>query len=97
MLGMSRATDEQIMELAVQEDRIVVSQDTDFGTLLAFSNAIKPSYVLIPRANDATAAEIAGLLTANLPAVADDLDSGATVSITDDSVRVRRHPYGIDS
>lgn len=34
-LGMQRWADEAIAEFAAEDDRIVVSADTDFGTILA--------------------------------------------------------------
>ncbi len=37
------APDEKIMELARTDDRIVISADTDFGTLLARQAATAPS------------------------------------------------------
>ena len=38
--------------------------------------------------------QLAGLLVANLPQVADDLQLGSIVVIGDDSLRVRRVPIG---
>ncbi|HUY58516.1 MAG TPA: DUF5615 family PIN-like protein [Solirubrobacteraceae bacterium] len=44
--AMQAASDEQIFERAQQEARVVVSADTDFGTLLATGETRFPSVVL---------------------------------------------------
>jgi len=91
-LGMSRATDRVILEYAVKDQRIVLSSDTDFGELLAMSNAALPSVVLLRRQGDRRAAQIAALVLANLEAVSEDLAAGAIVVLETDRVRVRRLP-----
>jgi len=50
-LGMHAAKDEQILARALNEDRIVVSADTDFGTLLAMQDARAPSFILFRETN----------------------------------------------
>ena len=92
-LGLSRASDSEILASAVNESRVVVSGDTDFGELLARTNASSPSVVLFRRQGQRRAAELAGLLVANLDAVAADLDSGAVVVMDADRVRVRPLPF----
>lgn len=91
-LGMSRASDAEIMAVARDDDRVVVSGDTDFGELLARTNASSPSLVLFRRQGQRRAAELAALLDVNLKAVVDDLDAGAVVVIDADRVRIRRLP-----
>ena len=49
---MSQATDREILEYALHDQRIVLSSDTDFGELLAMSNAALPSVVLLRRQGD---------------------------------------------
>ena len=88
---MSRATDREILEYAVQDQRIVLTSDTDFGELLAMSNAALTSVVLLRRQGDRRAAQIA-LVLANLEAVSEDLVAGAIVVLEADRVRVRRLP-----
>ena len=92
-LGMSRASDSEILASAADDRRVVVSGDTDFGELLARTNASSPSVVLFRRQGQRRAAELAGLLAANLDAVAADLDSGAMVVMDADRVRVRLLPF----
>ncbi len=75
------------------EDRVVVSGDTDFGDLLAASNAAKPSVVLFRRQDGRRAREVAALLLLNLEAVEADLARGAVVVVDQDRVRVRLLPF----
>ncbi len=45
-LDMHAASDEEIFDLAAREQRVVVSADTDFGTLLAIRKQPSPSVIL---------------------------------------------------
>jgi predicted nuclease of predicted toxin-antitoxin system len=64
----------------------------DVGTLLARTGAKLPSVLLIRRLAGRRAAEQSTIILANLPAVSEDLDSGAVVVLTDDWVRIRNLP-----
>ena len=92
-VGLSGASDPELMAFDVDEDLVVVSGDTDFGDLLAASNAAKPSVVLFRRQEGRRAHEIAALLLANLEAVGVDLARGAVVVLDQDRVRVRLLPF----
>lgn len=91
-LGMSAASDVAIMEAASIDGRIMVSADTDFGELLARTNAGSPSLVLLRRQDHRRAVQVAELLVLNLATVAADLEAGAIVVLDDDRIRVRRLP-----
>jgi hypothetical protein len=43
---MQAASDEEIFDHAAQDDRVIVSADTDFGTLLAIRKQPAPSVIL---------------------------------------------------
>src|SRR5215475_14192619 len=90
--GLASAMDDVIFERAANEDRVVVSADTDFGTLLALRNESKPSVVLLRGATPKLPLRQAALLIANLPIVQTDLDQGAIVVIEPGRMRIRALP-----
>jgi len=91
-IDLATADDHSIVTTATRQDRVIVSADTDFGTLLAQSGASSPSVLLLRLRSPRRARLLADLLLANLDAVADDLDAGAIVVVEDERVRVRRLP-----
>ncbi len=44
-VGLHDATDDEILDRALTDDRIIISHDTDFGTLLAVRRQTKPSII----------------------------------------------------
>lgn len=90
--GMSTADDDAVLRLAVAEERVLVSEDTDFGALLARSRAGLPSFVLIRSAERLTTEARADLLVATLPRVESELEAGAIVVLGRSRVRVRPLP-----
>lgn len=91
-LGMQRWTDEEIVDFAAAESRIIVSADTDFGTILAKRQVVKPSFVLLRRTQGLSPEAIADIFAAHIPLFEGDLDHGAILVITDAVVRVRPLP-----
>lgn len=91
-LGLESASDPVILENAREGNRILVSADTDFGTLLAESHAQLPSIILIRRTANRRAFHLASLIEANLADLTDDLESGCVVVFDAERVRVRKLP-----
>ncbi len=67
-LGMHAASDEEIFDRAARDDRVVVSADTDFGTLLATRKQTSPSVILFRHGSQHRPADQAALLKANFAA-----------------------------
>jgi len=91
-LGLQNAADDEILDRALLEDRVIVSHDTDFGTLLAVRRQTKPSFVLIRSADPLTAKQVAGLIVDNLHVMAADLTAGAIVTFARGHLRSRLLP-----
>lgn len=89
---MQKASDEEILEWCVSENRIVVSADTDFGTLLALRRDKQPSFVLLRRISQRRPQAQVAVLLANLPDLKGPLETGAVVVIEEQRVRVRSLP-----
>ena len=90
--GMQSASDDDILTRASDEERIVVSAGTDFGTLLLQWQASKPSVILFRRGTERRPHLQLALLLSNLPAIEDDLDRGSIVIFDVARVRVRALP-----
>lgn len=95
--GMSRADDDQVLALAVGEERVLVSEDTDFGALLARSRSPLPSLVLLRSADRLTTQARAELLIATIGRVEAELGTGAIVVVGRSRVRIRPLPLKPDS
>lgn len=66
---MHAAPDEAIFERAALESRVVVSADTDFGTLLSLREATAPSVIIFRGASPNRANEQAALILTSLATI----------------------------
>ena len=85
--------DHRILEYARQEDRIIVTQDLDFSTLLAVGGHTHPSLITL-RLSVSDPETITRRLVAVLPRIEDALLRGCAVTIEDAAVRIRYLPIG---
>ena|SRR5664279_5563755 len=90
-VGLSRASDPEILEYARVRDLIVVTLDADFHMLLASTGAASPSVIRLRRQR-LKAKEAAIVIQAVLELGHEVLDSGAVASATKTSVRFKRLP-----
>ena len=91
-LGLAAADDETIVEHADRDQRVIVSADTDFGTILAMRNAASPSVILFRGATPRNPIGQVKLLIANLAAIAPSIERGAVVVLEPQRIRVRSLP-----
>ena len=89
---LQHASDLAILVFARQHSFVLVSEDTDFGELLARQRTVAPSFVLLRTYEPMTPDEQAAILLANLPRLRDDLEQGAIVVVERSRLRVRRLP-----
>ncbi len=91
--NLQASADSQVFAKAEQEERTLVSADTDFSSLLALREVNKPSVILFRRGPSRPEAQLK-LLLANLPAMADAIEAGSMIVLEETRIRVRRLPVG---
>jgi len=92
-IGLRSAPDTEIFEHAVKNNQIIISADTDFGTLLALRQTSKPSVILF-RCTDKRPQSQVSLLLSHLSEIKDALIAGSIVVFEDDRIRIRALPIG---
>ncbi len=92
--GLQAADDDVIFARAGTEHRVIVSADTDFGTLLSLGSEREPSVILLRRGIDRKPEAQADLILNNLDAISSALVEGSVVVFDDARIRIRRLPIG---
>jgi predicted nuclease of predicted toxin-antitoxin system len=89
--GLGTASDEAIVEHARARGETIVTNDLDFGGILAASGSSAPSVVIL-RLRDTHPDRLVERLVLCLARVEDALASGAIVVVEESTIRVRQLP-----
>ena len=91
--GLQRLPDEQIIQKAHTEARIILTHDLDFSRLVAVSQARLPSVITF-RLKDMRPVRVNHYLNETLGHFSAELQSDALVSISENGIRLRQLPIG---
>ena len=90
---MHAASDQEILERAPEEGRVIVSADSDFGVILATQAASQPSFILFREPNALVAEDYVAALLSALPLLEPELYSGCVAVFRSGRLRVRKLPF----
>ncbi len=91
-IGLATASDSEIMAYASAHGYVVLTQDLDFGAILADTKVLKPSVVQI-RSEDLAPSSIGKLVLSALAEGEATLESGALLSVDSKRTRMRLLPF----
>jgi len=90
-IGLSRYTDIQILEFARNNQRVIITLDSDFHTILALENASTPSVIRI-RLEGLRGPDLALLIKRIWAKIEPQVKKGAMVTVTESGIRIRNIP-----
>jgi predicted nuclease of predicted toxin-antitoxin system len=93
-LSLQHAQDVDIFNRAAADDRVLVSADTDFGTLLATRSVRKPSVIQFRGPGSRKPDALGHTLLSNLSQFSEALERGSIVTLEPSRIRVRALPIG---
>lgn len=89
--GLQRMDDCDIVSKARTEGRVILTHDLDFGRIIALSQSHLPSLITF-RLSNMQPHQVNRYLAEVLDHFADQLESGALVSVSEQAIRVRLLP-----
>jgi predicted nuclease of predicted toxin-antitoxin system len=93
-IQMHTASDEAIFSRAQQDQRIIISSDTDFAQILALRNTTTPSLILFRKGSVRSPHGQVKILSANLSGdVEKALMDGSVVVFEEERIRIRKLPF----
>ncbi|NBD16873.1 MAG: hypothetical protein GVY04_12250 [Cyanobacteria bacterium] len=95
-IGLSAADDQDILQKAKDDNRVVITLDADFHALLALSGADSPSVIRI-RIERLRAQELTNLLLTVISEFVEYLEQGVVITVELSRVRMRHLPLVTDS
>jgi predicted nuclease of predicted toxin-antitoxin system len=93
-IGLSTANDNEILQRGREDDRVVVTLDADFHSLLAFSRIISHSVIRL-RIEGLNGPKAANLIKETVLHSKEDLANGALVTVQPGRIRIRRLPLSL--
>lgn len=90
-LGMQGASDDEVLARTAAEGRILVTTDTDFGTILALTGGEEPSVILLRGVGDSLEERHAAIVRV-WPLASGELAEGVIAVVEPDRIRLRRLP-----
>ena len=90
--GMQAAQDSDILTRALQEDRVIVSADSDFGAILAAQETEHPSFILFREPDLLSAEDYMNALHPVLATLEPELLAGCVAVFRRGRLRVRKLP-----
>jgi predicted nuclease of predicted toxin-antitoxin system len=87
----NKTSDADILEIAIQNQEVIITHDLDFGSLLAFSRKNQPSVILF-RIHHIDPELFYNLISENWQRIEEPLLNGSLVIIEAETIRVRYLP-----
>ncbi len=91
-LGLGSAPDAVLLERARSENRVLVSADSDFGTILAATRATTPSVLYLRGVSGRRVDDLVARALTALPAIQEALTAGSLVVVEPAIARIRSLP-----
>ncbi len=90
-IGYNNTPDFKITEFAAASGEVIITHDTDFGTILALTGKNRPSVILF-RWQAITAQSVLQFISKHLPQLEENLSKGALIVVDEHKIRVRNLP-----